>query len=507
MTRGDPFDLEYRLITKDGRTIWVHDHASLVEDQGGRPSWQGVLTDITERKRAEEALTRRDRILEASGFAAERFLNAPSWTDCIDDVLERAGEAASASRAYVFRNESRGDGERLTTQVFEWTAPGIDPTIGLDLTANIPYSGGGFERWERRLSEGSVIAGLVRELPESERDRLEPQGILSILVVPIFSAGEWWGFVGYDQCEEERNWQPAEIEALSLVANTLGAAIGRERAMRTLSETEARYQTLIEQIPAVTYMESAAEPGKKLYVSPQVRTILGLRGVRVEPRGLAAGDPSRRPRARPGRGSGHAGDRGAVQLRVPDGPSRRRRRLAPGRRRAAARRSWRAALLAGRAVRRHRAEGSRDPPPRGRARYRILVEQIPAITYIDERRGSDDPSSWPTTYISPQVETILGYSPEEWKCRSGSLGPVDPPRRPRTFEGRRSTPLRDRGAARDGAPHGRQGRDDPLDPGRGAHGDGRRRVATLEPGDPARRHRAEARPKNSSARPRTATAA
>ena len=34
---GDPFDLEYRIITKDGRTVWVHDHASLVDDTGGQP--------------------------------------------------------------------------------------------------------------------------------------------------------------------------------------------------------------------------------------------------------------------------------------------------------------------------------------------------------------------------------------------------------------------------------------------------------------------------------------
>ena len=34
---GEPFDMEYRLIAKDGRTVWVHDHASLVDDLSGRP--------------------------------------------------------------------------------------------------------------------------------------------------------------------------------------------------------------------------------------------------------------------------------------------------------------------------------------------------------------------------------------------------------------------------------------------------------------------------------------
>ena len=107
--------------------MWVHDHASLVDDLTGRPSWQGVLTDITERKVAEQALSRRDLILEASSFAAERFLNEPAWADCVDDVLERAGQAAEASRAYVFRNAVRDDGTTEMTQIFEWTADGIDP--------------------------------------------------------------------------------------------------------------------------------------------------------------------------------------------------------------------------------------------------------------------------------------------------------------------------------------------------------------------------------------------
>jgi PAS domain S-box-containing protein len=41
-------------------------------------------------------------------------------------------------------------------------------------------------------------------------------------------------------------------------------------------------------------------------------------------------------------------------------------------------------------------------------RYRMLVEQIPAIAYIDPVEDG------PTVYISPQVGAILGYQPEEW---------------------------------------------------------------------------------------------
>ena len=56
---GEPFRCEYRMIARDGRVVWVRDEALLLRDEAGRTlGWQGFLTDITERKWAEEALRR-----------------------------------------------------------------------------------------------------------------------------------------------------------------------------------------------------------------------------------------------------------------------------------------------------------------------------------------------------------------------------------------------------------------------------------------------------------------
>lgn len=48
-------------------------------------------------------------------------------------------------------------------------------------------------------------------------------------------------------------------------------------------------------------------------------------------------------------------------------------------------------------------------------KYRLLVEQLPAVTYLVQIASSGDvgPSS-PTVYISPQIESIMGFLPEEW---------------------------------------------------------------------------------------------
>ena len=45
------FRAEYRMITRDGRVVWIEDVATLVEDSRGRPlCWQGVMLDVTARK-------------------------------------------------------------------------------------------------------------------------------------------------------------------------------------------------------------------------------------------------------------------------------------------------------------------------------------------------------------------------------------------------------------------------------------------------------------------------
>jgi diguanylate cyclase (GGDEF)-like protein/PAS domain S-box-containing protein len=55
---GEPFDLEYRLIARDERTVWFRDSAVVLHDEAGRPQLvQGVMLDITERKAAEERIS------------------------------------------------------------------------------------------------------------------------------------------------------------------------------------------------------------------------------------------------------------------------------------------------------------------------------------------------------------------------------------------------------------------------------------------------------------------
>jgi PAS domain S-box-containing protein len=210
-------------------------------------------------------------MLEALAFAAQRFLERPTWSECLDDVVCRLGESVGASRAYVFENRPAGDEPESATLRSQWLAP----------NATSPFATGDelgyqdLERWIEVLSQGDVIAGPVRSMPEGERSHLDPSGILSLLLVPVTVDGSWWGYVGFDDCASEREWPPVEVDLLRAAAGTLSAAIVRDRTEAELRETEERYRALAEHLPAVTYREALHHTPESFYISPRVREVFG----------------------------------------------------------------------------------------------------------------------------------------------------------------------------------------------------------------------------------------
>lgn len=186
-----------------------------------------ILADNTWMRLAKEALQNRNTILEAVSYAAKRLLVSADWTACLPEILERLGKAAGVSRLYLFRNFNDPGGELMTSQLFEWSMErDLSQTENPECQVH-NWHGGGMERWIPILSRGETIHGHVKDFPDSERALLAPQGIQSILVVPIHVESHWWGFMGFDECLRERDWSSAEIDALKAAADTLGVAIER----------------------------------------------------------------------------------------------------------------------------------------------------------------------------------------------------------------------------------------------------------------------------------------
>ena len=421
---GEPFSAEYRFIGRDGQVVWVRDEAEMLRDaEGGPMMWQGVLLDVTARKHAEEALSRRDAVLQAIGFAAERFLKSDDWASALPDVLERVGTASGAGRVYVFENVALDDGRlgmRLYRQWFaarSGAASEAPNEADTDGSTQILAYDDGFTRWRSVLSSGRELHGLTRNFPEDERGHLESEGVLSQIVVPVSVGDEWWGFLGFDDYLTERVWPVAEVEALKAAADTLGAAIGRSRVEQQRADERAVRQRLELRTSAVLASALEAivtmdEQGNIVDFNPAAERLFGH--IRDDVAGRPLADVLIPPELRDRHRSGFAnfletgqaailgkhlevealradGERIPIELTVT-------RVQMPGT-------TLFTGFIRDLSERRTAEQQLRE----AEQRYRTLVENLPAATYIDL---VDDVST--TLYVSPQIEAIWGYSQREW---------------------------------------------------------------------------------------------
>jgi two-component system cell cycle sensor histidine kinase/response regulator CckA len=235
-------------MTKDGEPIYCLANGSVI-DYGGREAIFGIIRDVSEQRKTQESLWRRDALLEAVAFAAERLLGGGKLEDQVSEVMARLGEAGQVSRVYLFERHQRADGVWLVSQTCEWVAPGIDSHKDVPLLHDMVYEESPFARWVGIMSSGGVVADPVESLPEPEQSTLTAFGVLSVCVVPIFVDQQAWGLIGFDDCRIQRTWSLAEIEALKAAASVLGQAIQRQRFEDALTESEERYRGLVEMSP------------------------------------------------------------------------------------------------------------------------------------------------------------------------------------------------------------------------------------------------------------------
>jgi signal transduction histidine kinase len=180
---------------------------------------------LTRQRQTEEALRRRHAILEAVRYAAEQFLRGPHIQEVIEPVLERLGKAAGVSRTYVFRNDLNRDGDIVTSQIHEWSAPGIASQMDNAKLQWFPFQESGFGDWEERFRRGEATVGNLEDFSLPVRNVLAAQQIQSVLIFPVSVGGRWWGMIGFDDCRSARTWNEGEMDALKAAADILGAAI------------------------------------------------------------------------------------------------------------------------------------------------------------------------------------------------------------------------------------------------------------------------------------------
>jgi diguanylate cyclase (GGDEF)-like protein/PAS domain S-box-containing protein len=105
----DPPPIDYRLLTRDGREVWILDEAVLERDQSGHPVWHGVLYDITKRKQAEREVERRAAQQAAVARLGERALKGADLEALMEDTAAFVAASEGFGRSCVWEfDESNG---------------------------------------------------------------------------------------------------------------------------------------------------------------------------------------------------------------------------------------------------------------------------------------------------------------------------------------------------------------------------------------------------------------
>lgn len=146
-------------------------------------------------------------------------------------VLRLLGETAGVSRTYIFANETGDDGMLACSRVAGWereSAPKRPEDAG---HRNLPYEANGLGRWIGVLGSGSIISEYVADLPATEKARLGPFKIKSLLLIPLFVSRDWYGYIGFDCCKSRRTWADQEIALLQTAAAQISAGIENHRLL------------------------------------------------------------------------------------------------------------------------------------------------------------------------------------------------------------------------------------------------------------------------------------
>ncbi|MCK9627474.1 MAG: ATP-binding protein [Bacteroidales bacterium] len=209
--------------------VYVHldiRKSPIFDDNGTMIGLVGSARDVTLQKKNEEELHQRDILLEAIAKATAILLKNEDIDSGIARVLEILGNATGVSRVYIFKNQNcQGSFIEDASQLFEWTQDGSEYKEH-SAVHEIHYKT--IPKWMKEMAEGKVISRIVKKMPEGEKAFLSPHKVKSFLLAPIFSDNQFWGFIGFDDCTNEKEWLPSEKQILAAAANTIGSAYFRK---------------------------------------------------------------------------------------------------------------------------------------------------------------------------------------------------------------------------------------------------------------------------------------
>ncbi|EAT59663.1 PAS:Response regulator receiver:GAF:ATP-binding region, ATPase-like:Histidine kinase A-like [Chlorobium ferrooxidans DSM 13031] len=232
------FSVEFRFRHRNGEYLWLLAKGEALRDKDGLPyRMAGSHSDISGSKKIEEELKRRSAFQLVLMDLAIGFINKPieDLDNSIKSALALVGEFARVDRVYLFSYDFEN---RSMSNTHEWCAPGINAEI--QNLQNLPTAA--MPELVASHRQGRVVhIPDVKEMPEESAFRalLEPQGIQSLITIPLNYGEQCFGFVGFDAVRSLKIWADDDLSLLRVLAELFTNAEVRHRHETAL--VEARY--------------------------------------------------------------------------------------------------------------------------------------------------------------------------------------------------------------------------------------------------------------------------
>ncbi len=216
----DPVPEEYRLLHRDGHPVWVRDDGLLLVDAAGGSRWYGVMTDITDRRRAEAELERRAAQQAAVARLGEHALERVAIDELFAEAMAAISEVLGAECAMV--GQLIEGGRRI--QLVAATGPAA-ANVGDSHTLD---PGDSQSEHALRTREPVVVEDWTAETRFRQATPHQAIGIASGITVQIEGTDGPFGLLSAHALSPRR-YLRSDVAFVQALANVLADAVERER--------------------------------------------------------------------------------------------------------------------------------------------------------------------------------------------------------------------------------------------------------------------------------------
>lgn len=194
----------------------------------GKDLSMALIRDITDKRAASQKLKDLYRLHTIINEISSQLIQSSPDTvgSFIDNALAQLGEFSNVDRVYIFDFDYE---RREMDNTYEWVADGITPEK--DNLMGVPFEliPRWFEKFERNEHVYIPLVSQISDEYIAEKEVLEPQGIISLVTVPMYYGKSLLGFIGFDSVRQAKAWDPDTISLLKLAGEIIAGAIFRNR--------------------------------------------------------------------------------------------------------------------------------------------------------------------------------------------------------------------------------------------------------------------------------------